>query len=542
MNVFEDLVVELQEENLLERTGPQPVRPHPPVIANDPEPEFGAVREFEIEDIAASGTEGSYTSSGPEQVVPVLAEPAARPMKRPRNGKEFYKKRAVGEVSNLQMVEHVLTGVEREYLKIKPTPFDDFNVKKSLNNFLQVVESENSSAHQEAEFTLIQETEAWCSALAERDTRVPVSALRQYCENSRPALSSQALLALARFYRNLPYSESVRSKFDFVITRLFSRPMENDRRACLFAREEALTHINTLYREWSSISLYDADDDDSKVMLTALSFDDLALEAEQTGQFDHLIESDFFGRLRLFKESISELFYAPNVTVAAIEANIRIGNSYVDLIRREREKMDAEAIHTKYGDLNDESVSDAAGRTLELVDLLRSASQTLEPEPVRRPEPEHRSDPEPEPPPAPVEEAKAQREYPPFIQRMIDNAKNINKWFLAFSMLLVAASVGIYFWANFVVLDEIPPSDVRTVDVQNLPVGEFVKAAKVSGDNLYFLLKPSWDGLPKEKRQQFLQSGYKMAVELKCKQVILTAKDGKSAGYMSATKSEIVMP
>ncbi|MEO6051846.1 MAG: hypothetical protein ABIP78_11005 [Pyrinomonadaceae bacterium] len=47
-------------------------------------------------------------------------------------------------------------------------------------------------------------------------------------------------------------------------------------------------------------------------MLTALSFDDLAIEAENAGSFDQLIESEFFSRLRLFKESISELFYAPN--------------------------------------------------------------------------------------------------------------------------------------------------------------------------------------------------------------------------------------
>ena len=113
--------------------------------------------------------------------------------RKPRNGQEFYKKRAIDEVSNLQMVEHVLTGVEREYMKIVPDTFDDFNAKKTLHTFLQVTENENSVAHTEAEFAMMQETEAWCTALETRDKRIPVSSLRQYCENSRPALSSHAL-------------------------------------------------------------------------------------------------------------------------------------------------------------------------------------------------------------------------------------------------------------------------------------------------------------------------------------------------------------
>ena len=298
--------------------------------------------------------------------------------KKIRNGKEFFKKRAMGEVSSLQMVEHVLTGVEREYMKVIPKTFDDFNAKKALHSFIHLDEEINSEEHAAAEFTLMQETEGWCSALATRDHQVPVSSLRQYCENSRPALSSQALLGLARFYRNLPYSESVRAKFDFVITRLFSRPAEQEKRLCLFNRDEMLARINMLYSEWSSISLYAAEDDESKVLLTALSFEDLSIEAENASAFDQLIESDFFGRLRMFKESISELFFAPNVTAAAIECNIRIGNAYVVLIDRESQKLDAASIQSKYGSINDQAVSEATGRTLELVDLLKELSQAAD--------------------------------------------------------------------------------------------------------------------------------------------------------------------
>ncbi|MBK8464201.1 MAG: hypothetical protein IPL32_00075 [Chloracidobacterium sp.] len=59
------------------------------------------------------------------------------------------------------MVEHILTGVEREYMKIVPKTFDDFNAKKALNNFLNISENSNSEQHKAAEFALMQETEAW---------------------------------------------------------------------------------------------------------------------------------------------------------------------------------------------------------------------------------------------------------------------------------------------------------------------------------------------------------------------------------------------
>ena len=577
MNVFEDLVVELQEENLLEKTS---IR----VDVND-------FSEFDdLGGVAISNGKGTFAGAcsdriatvpekeqfgseeennnhlthdnrqdSSEQRVNTVVEPTFSEVetveiedntalpendpplpKKPKNGKEFYRKRAVGEVSNLQMVEHVLTGVEREYMKVLPNAFDDFNVKKSLHAFLQIDENENTAAHQEAEFTLMQETEAWCTALAVRDQKVPVSALRQYCENSRPALSSQAMLAIARFYRNLPYSESVRSKFDFMITRLFSRSADHDKRLCLFNREETLTHVNTLYREWSSISLYAAEDDDTKVTLAALSFDDLAVESEQVSNFDQLIASDFFTRLRTFKESIAELFYAPNVTAAAIEANIRIGNSYVELIKREREKMDAKSIHSKYGDLNDQTVSDAAGRTLDLVDLLRVRPVEGEYE-AAEPEPEREVRVRPSRPTV-VANTKEEKQRSEFIADFIENARNVNRWFLVFSLLLILGSVGIFVWATFFVTEDVPTSSVKTVATGNPALDEVTKTARVSGENFYILLKANWNTFPKEKRQDYLLKAFEAAKRNGCKQVSLITHEGKPAAFASASRNEVMMP
>jgi len=57
----------------------------------------------------------------------------------------------------------------------------------------------NTTEHAQAEFRLMQETENWYSALSHRDKYITVAHLRRYCETSRPALSAQALISLARF-------------------------------------------------------------------------------------------------------------------------------------------------------------------------------------------------------------------------------------------------------------------------------------------------------------------------------------------------------
>jgi hypothetical protein len=363
-----------------------------------------------------------------------------------------------------------------------------------------------------------------------------------YCENTKPALSSQALLSLARFYRNLPFSEPVRAKFDFVITRLFSRPVANAKRACLFGREENFAHVSTLYREWSSVPLYSAEEDESKVLLTALSFEDLAVEAENSASFEQLIESDFFGRLRIFKESISELFFAPNVTAAAIEANVRIGNAYVALVAREREKAEnAETIQLKYGGLDDESVSDATARTLEFIELLNR-----EPDPVEEvfDEEDEVDDSEKiqldfSTPAVPEKKSKAGGS---FIGRMLQNVFAVNKAFLAIAVLLIGGTIGLYVWANFVVEEKVSQSGVRNANVEAAGMREHVKVSKISGDTLYVQLLPSWNALPKERRTELLQQVLEAGPGQGYQKVSLLNKDGKQAGYASSSRLDVVMP
>ena len=222
-------------------------------------------------------------------------------IEKPSTEREFFRKRAMDEVSSLQMVEHVLSGVEREHLKTSPMSYDDLEAKKALHKFLQVSGDLKSPAHAEAEFALRQETEAWSFALFERDQKISAANIRRFCEESRPVLSSAALISLARFYRNAPFSEDVRGKFELVMTRLFSRDAGDETRRVLFPREEMIGHMTTLYANWSSIALYSSEEDAVPVSLALTKFDEFGLDAENAETFDQLLEMDFFNRVRDFK-------------------------------------------------------------------------------------------------------------------------------------------------------------------------------------------------------------------------------------------------
>ncbi len=551
MNVFEDLIVELKDENLLEDsviddqlrhrdTRHLEVTVTPDKVDPVPIERFDGAEDTGNASLDEGVELAGYDVSLEDTVTP---EPRAEPdqtHRSPRNGQEFYRKRAMSEVSNLQMVEHVLTGVEREFLKVIPRVFDDFEAKKALNTFLQVTAGENSTEHKEAEFRLMTETEAWCTALAARDKDIAVANLRRYCEGSRPPLSSQALVALARFYRNLPYTETVRAKFDFVITRLFSRPIENEMRVELFNRDETLAHIQTLYREWSSIALYGAEDDDSSLSLAALSFEDLAIEAENAGSFDQLISKDYFGRVRTFKAGIGELYYAPSVLAAAIDANIRIGNAYVKLISIERRRVDVETIESKYGDQYDDSVAEGIGRTLELVELLRNPLEFRADEPstadVAQPE-EHVEVPLTET--ETIETETGMRSRPAIIDRILEGVFSINRSLLVLSVLLIGTSVGIYVYANFFATESTQESEVRGMQISDPVYKDYVTTARISDDTFYGVLLPTWNSLSHEKKEEIVTHIFMQGKEHGYKKVNLIGNDGKAEAFVSANRIEI---
>ena len=580
MNAFEDLIGALKEENLLEETVLQTQK-----IVNDDE-FLGAVEnetdflrnsasnksarkpaedlkvEFsepqptripqKTEKITASDNFSSNKLNAelikpeeivyPETVSPYFLQTAIKPE---FDEKEFCRRRAVEEVSGLQMVEHVLSGVEREQNKAAPKVYNDIAVKKALHDFLQISEGIKSSEHTQAEFQLMQETETWCSALSHRDKRIFVAHLRRYCETTKPPLSSQALISLARFYRNLPCSESVRSKFDLVVTRLFSKDTGGEKRVLVFSRNDLIKHLTELYGDWSSIPLYSTEEDESQIVLTALKFEDFMAEAEGADSFDELIDNDFFNRLRLLKESANQVFYAPLITATIIECNIRIGNKYVDLIDIERGKSNIGNLQDKYGFLYDQAISDSTSKTLQLVELLKEKEKVLKDEEIAVP-------PTAKPAARKISQKsavigkKTKTETKPTPVKPEEKTKDefftANKWLLIAALLTVSIGFGLYLRSNSSGSKTTGSTNVKKVNLENSSLQQYLQTAQINGDTLEGVVLPSWDVLTPEKKEELLKKIYASGTDKGYVKVQLLNPEGKAVGNAAAQKIEVLKP
>jgi hypothetical protein len=513
MSVFEELIDELKEENLLEETVFSANRTSSPAAQAKPEAKL---------DLG--------TSEPDEDEFDLLdAESDEEFVTKPADEREAYRRKAMDEVSSLQMVEHVLSGIEREHMKMSPQAFDDLDVKKALHKYLQVNAPINSDEHSQAEYQLYQETEKWFSSLSKRDNNISVANVRRFCENSRPVLSSQALMALARFYRNSPYSEAVRGKFDFVMTKLFSREVGDDKRKLLFGRVEMLTHVRTLYSNWASLSIVPAEDQDGgpTVISAVAGFEGFVRESEAVESFDQLITSDFFNRIRLIKESTAELFYEPAVIAAAMECNVRIGNRFIDLIQKGRVETGEHSIEEKYGYTYDTIISGAASKTLLLLDLLREAREADEPI-VETPKDKVRD--------LPTKSFSFDRAP---VEDSSRGGLAVNKWLIAATLLVLALSAGVYFWSENAATAEDGVEVAPAVNIAGTDLTQHVREASTSSETLYGVMQPTWEALSEEEQKQFLTKAFDFAKARGMKKVNLLNSRGRTVGYASSDKLEL---
>ena len=513
MNVFEDLIEELKDEDLLEET----------VIRRSSKP-------AETPMVPEPFQNGSATLHGGPSARPGPTRSAAPEVVQPSTDRfDSYKKRVMDEVSGLQVVEHVLSGIEREYLKMSPGSYDDLPVKKSLHKVLQVSEEADSREFAEAEYSLMHAIQEWFSALAKRDSNLSVADLRRFCENSRPVLSSQALMALARFYRNSPFSEPVRGKFDFVITRLFSRQTDEGQRKPLFVRSEAIGHIWTFYANWSSLDLHSGAEHADRLGSIVRGFDSFASEASTADSFDELIASDLFNRIQIFKEETGEYFFAPDVTAAAIDCNVQIGNRFVELLHAARDAESLDLIEAKYGHSYDNLMSTAASRTLQLVEILKGERElpTVHEavgkgvsKVVRAPVPDFER--------APVEEGHRRGVFA------------VNKWLLAAVVLVLMAAGAVLIWSERAVESQGDIEHARTVEISDPELKQHLRMALASSETMYGVAQPSWDSRTEEEQRELLRRAWAVAEKIKMKQVNITNYKGRTVAYASKDKIELL--
>jgi hypothetical protein len=518
MKVFDDLIEELKEENLIEEAVFEQT--------NASTPENG--QEKTASDIAQSKVSKPITTVQNElfpnkQSDSILQSITNTELHLPSDENDFYRQRAMEEVSALKLVELIFSAVEREQAKISPKPYDDLPVSKALHDFLQVSKNPNSPESAAAEFKLMQETESWYSALAHRDQNILPVHLRRYCETTRPALSSQAQVSLARFYRNSPYSESVRSKFDLIVTRLFSKEVGTDERFLVFEYDDLVQHLSELYADWSSIPLYSTDDD-SELSIIVPKFEDFINEARSAADFEELVKTDFFNRLRSFKESTGENFYAPTVTATAINCNIKVGNRYVELLREEKKKNNGSKLEEKYKFLLDHTISEATSKTLQLVQLLKE--KRFEPSPVAAPKPKA---------------AKIKFDFPDekpvaAVKKESGTTKSkhlrANKWLIALTLFTVIATSALYTWVEFVT-PKASTKEVQVLELDGYYFKEYIKVAKITNETLIGVTNPSWFQISEDKKTEVLKNIISVGKEKGFKTVQLLNNEGKTVGYIS---------
>lgn len=521
MDIFKDLIDELKDDNLIEQT----------VIEFSREQEES--KKLAAEQKQAEDEQAAHEAAEEKLIENALAEVAddalaAEEEKPVLSEADFYRQRATNEVAFLQMVEAAFAGIERTQLKTVPQPFDDLEVQKVLHQFLQVSDSVNSPEYQRAEFQLLQETESWYSSLTLRDNRIMTAHLRRFLETSRPALSSPALIALARFYRNSPYTETVRSKFDLIVTRLFTKEA-GDRRELVFPREEIYTHIKELYAEWSSVPLYSTDEDDRTIMQTAAQFEEFIREADDAKSFDALINTNFFNRLRRFKENTNEDFYAPLIAATGVEANVRIGNRYVALLEDEKSSGNAATLEDRYGLSHDSAISEATGKTLALSELLKEKTappapkiieekKTLVVEPIAKREAKREA------------KKEAVKDEPKEKASEKKAGGGFNKWLVIAAAVAVVFVFGIYLGTKSSAPPAKEPAGAPKLNLENSMLREYLSEARIEDGTLNGIVLPAWNHLTEEKQRDALKMMLNVGGEKGYKRVNLTDKSGKTVG------------
>ena len=524
MNVFEDLIGELKEANLLEDTVIE-LKKYDQASgltestgtdeADDLAAEFELVDNSEIAASAPLDEEDEAAMDMPE-------------FKKPADDREFFRKRAMEEVSSLQMVEHVLAGVEREHMKTPAASYDELQVKKALHKFMVVSGDVKSEEHAEAEFELIRETQGWHIALSARDKNVSVANIRRFCENSRPVLSSQALMALARFYRNSSFNEEVRAKFEYVVTRLFSRDAGLETRKLLFSRPEMVTHIRTLYSNWSSVTLHTAADHKAEIDLALQRYGDMVKHFESSETFDDLLNADVFNSIRHFKEECGELFYVPEITAAGIDCSVRLGNRYVELLLKERSQRGAAAVEEKYGITYDQAVSTATGKTLLLNELIKQRPEENEEPTVKKPEFEQES--------FKISKSTVIRDIKPAKRSGIFG---VSRWLVVTTVIAAAISGGLYFWA-----DKFAGGSDNVVVASELDLGDsdlkaHIRTIRVSHETAYAVTQPSWDALSEFDQKEFLRKVFDFAQSKGVKKINFLNYKGRTVAFASKDRYEL---
>ena len=247
--------------------------------------------------------------------------------------------RAVGYAKTLEVVQRVIAGVERAILCLVPEGYDTAPAISVARSLKQAVKERDTARIAEAEDHLSTELYMWRLSLSSRDQAIQPYHLRRFCERTEEHLDLSVFTALARFYRSLPHTELAQSKYDFAVTRVFASLGENDQRVLRLEGESLVESISEMFETWGEKRRL-APPSPDEVRAAVDSFRAFIAEAaNEINEFEELIGSGLLNRVRDLKKDLGELFYAPEVTAAAIECNVVVANKFSELLVGEGQQI-----------------------------------------------------------------------------------------------------------------------------------------------------------------------------------------------------------
>lgn len=252
-----------------------------------------------------------------------------------------YLRRAIERMKSLQATERVIACLERVVLNRVPEKFELKALIVAINSLNLAMREGDEAKVALTRDAVKEELETTLAQLVRRDEVIMPYDLRRFCEGDSSLLDLNSLAALTSFYRALPPSETSRSKYDFVITRLFSSAESGHsgrHRHLKVSREQITKRLTEMCQAWGETL------DPSPAYLattraTLQQFDDFIAEIKTIPTLEELISKSFFQRVRVFKAGLGNQLFWPAVTAASVEANITIANRFLLLLEAESEEM-----------------------------------------------------------------------------------------------------------------------------------------------------------------------------------------------------------
>jgi hypothetical protein len=239
----------------------------------------------------------------------------------------------IGEIAiNYRVTEKILAEIERRLFNPDPVRFDIELVKASLSKLKALPPQTPSDEFLHIEFSLDQEFNLWRGLLEERDRHIETYHLRRFFDTANQEFDRAVFVALAYFYRSSPFFLAHLSKFDLVLTRLYSVGSQPNRQPRL-SRDELTADIAAMFRAWDD---FDAPTETERPGRSAhiAKLDEFILEAETLAEFEELVRSDIFERLRAYKRELGRECFEPEVAAVIIECNLVLGNVFNELLAR----------------------------------------------------------------------------------------------------------------------------------------------------------------------------------------------------------------